>query len=282
MTDWLGRAALVVWAAGAATHVLMLAGAASQTVRLFRRCRRVTGDLVADYGLSTQPGSGVLLLAGPDVPGPLCWQWQRSVIVVPDSLLSFPAEELRAVLRHELAHLRAGHPLQLFLQRLVAALYWFHPAVRWALRRAVRDREFLCDAESVSSREDAAVYLRSLIRLSEQAPDTERQFRRGTALSWGGGHQSLVAERAARLAGGNLATQSIGHSRAASAFLMAMAGLLAVVAWIPVNPRSSPRSHWSPWPATTANVLHTLGIPARDYELDAQIWRPEELRERAR
>jgi hypothetical protein len=91
-----------------------------------------------------------------------------------------------------------------------------------------------------------------------------------------------VAERAARLASGNLAAHSIGRSRAASALLIAMAGLLAVVAWIPVNPLSSPRSHWSPWPAATANVLHTLGIPARDYELDAQIWRPEELRERAR
>jgi beta-lactamase regulating signal transducer with metallopeptidase domain len=154
---WLGGGALVAWAAGAAVHVTMLAVSSWQTARLFRRCRPVSDDLAAQYGLRSGDGNGVRLLAGPDVPGPVCWQWQRFVIAVPERLLSFPADELQAVLRHELAHLRFGHPLQLFLQRVVGALYWFHPAVRWALRRASHDREFLCDAESVSSREDVAV-----------------------------------------------------------------------------------------------------------------------------
>jgi hypothetical protein len=90
-----------------------------------------------------------------------------------------------------------------------------------------------------------------------------------------------MAERAARLASGCLERHSIERSRMASTLLVAAAGLLAAVVWIPVNPFSSTRTRWSPWPRPTAEVLHTLGIPARDYELDAQMLLPDELRERA-
>ena len=278
---WLGRGAFVIWAGGAAVHLTMLAASSWQTARLFRKCRPVTGDVIEQYCLGSEDSNRVLLLAGPEVPGPVCWQWQRSVIAVPERLLSFPADELRAVLRHELAHLRSGHPLQLFLQRLVGALYWFHPAVRWASDCAARDREFLCDAESVSSREDVSVYLRSLIRLSEQGLDAARPLTGATALSWGGVRRSLMADRAARLADSTPEQSCVEPSWSASIFLVAAAGLLAAVVWIPLNPFSSPRTQWSPWPQPTAKVLHTLGLPARDHEFDAQMLRPDELRERA-
>lgn len=39
---------------------------------------------------------------------PFCWQFHRPLIVLPKFLLDFEPEELRLIVRHELAHLRTG------------------------------------------------------------------------------------------------------------------------------------------------------------------------------
>ena len=66
---------------------------------------------------------------------PFCWQLHILTIVsCPEIVLSFAADEIAAVIRHERAHLRFGHPLWLFVERLVESVLWFHPLVRWAGR----------------------------------------------------------------------------------------------------------------------------------------------------
>ena len=97
---------------------------------------------------------------------PFCWQLHCPTIVLPETVLSFTVDEIAAVIRHERAHLRFGHPLWLFVERLVEALLWFHPLVRWAGREASRTREFACDADAAPSPEAAASLLRSLLRLA--------------------------------------------------------------------------------------------------------------------
>jgi bla regulator protein BlaR1 len=73
-------------------------------------------------------------------------------IVRPTILLSaalareLPAEELRLVLLHELAHVRRCDVAIERLGAVLACLHWFNPAAWLALARLRQERELACDA----------------------------------------------------------------------------------------------------------------------------------------
>lgn len=196
--------------------------------------------------------------------GAFCWQIHRPMIAVPKVTLEFPVDEQAAIVRHELAHLRRHHPLHLFLQRLVEAIYWFHPLVWWASRQAAAAREFRCDSDAVTSRHEAAVYLRSLLRLVEMQLDVPSLLPAGLGFL---GNGSLLSRRA------NLLAESFDRparlqSRWRPVLALAAAVLACASVWLPVNPRASRRAEWSPWPNWTARSLEAVGIDVRDYEVD--------------
>jgi hypothetical protein len=70
---------------------------------------------------------------------------RRPVVVLPAGCDGWAPDRRRAVLLHELAHVRrrdlAGHTLA----RLVCAAYWFHPLVWTAARRLRAESERACD-----------------------------------------------------------------------------------------------------------------------------------------
>jgi beta-lactamase regulating signal transducer with metallopeptidase domain len=70
----------------------------------------------------------------------------RPAIVLPAAMRSWSAEEIRAVLLHELMHWRRRDPWIGWLQAAVQALFWFHPCVWLANRQIRQEREAACDA----------------------------------------------------------------------------------------------------------------------------------------
>jgi beta-lactamase regulating signal transducer with metallopeptidase domain len=196
---------------------------------------------------------------------PFCWQLHQPTIVVPDLLLDFPVEEQRAVLNHELVHLAAQHPLCLFLQRMVEALYWFHPLVWWASQQAAAAREFRCDAQAVESRQEVAVYLQSLLRLVEARIPAAAALPAGLRFL---GDASLLKRRADVLA--ETLGEQIGRIRKAPTLaVLVLVSISCLAIWLPLNPYASRRSNWSPWPVWSARVLNASGFAVRDYEADA-------------
>ncbi len=199
-----------------------------------------------------------------DSTGAFCWQIHRPVIALPNVVADFPAAEQAAIVRHELAHLRRQHPLHLFIQRLVEAIFWFHPLVWWASREAAAAREIRCDRDAVSSRHEVAIYLRSLLRL------VELQLNEPTLLPAGLGFlgDSSLLSRRANLLIDSFDTPMVTPARGRP--ILVFAGVLAVcvLVWLPVNPRASRRADWSPWPIWSAQTLDAVGMPVRDYEID--------------
>ena len=86
----------------------------------------------ADFQASAR---GVEFRTGSNALHPYCWQFSRPVVVLPCHLWQATAETIRPIILHELAHLRANHPLHLFLQHIVEILFWYHPAIWQASRR---------------------------------------------------------------------------------------------------------------------------------------------------
>jgi beta-lactamase regulating signal transducer with metallopeptidase domain len=102
-------------------------------------------DIASHYGLARAPrlliGSSSLLVT---------WGWRTPRILLPPGSEDWPADRIRAVLCHELAHVRRGDWVVQVTAELLRGIYWFNPVV-WAVCRSLR-----CESEQAS--DDAALH----------------------------------------------------------------------------------------------------------------------------
>ena len=146
--------ALILWLAGMVISLAWLLRSWLALSRIVRRADLLsapewTGPLyeIADrMGLEEAPR----LLLSTDVRMPFACGLTSPTIVLPVSSGEWSASRRRAVLLHELAHVRRNDLVGHTLARLVCAVYWFHPMV-WVAARALRNEsEKACDDLAVS------------------------------------------------------------------------------------------------------------------------------------
>jgi beta-lactamase regulating signal transducer with metallopeptidase domain len=95
---------------------------------------------------------------------------RRPIVIVPRQWLTdFAPTELRALLAHEVAHLRRRDLLAMLAQRVAEIPLFFHPAVWAAARLLAAAREELCDAWAIAQGADPAEYARCLTRVAARA-----------------------------------------------------------------------------------------------------------------
>ena len=166
---------VMVWLAGAVVFWARLAGgwvvAARMRSVLVRRAppewQEMLGKLGARIGLSRP----VQLLVSALVQVPTVVGWLRPVVLVPVGALGgLPAEQLEALLLHELAHIRRHDYLVNILQSVAEALLFYHPAVWWVSGHIRAERELCCDDVAVSVSGDALTYARALAQLESYRP----------------------------------------------------------------------------------------------------------------
>ena len=209
--------------------------------------------------------SRITVLTSEELITPFCWQLQHPVIVLPESLCTFPDDELEAVLRHELAHLEARHPLRLFLQRLVEIIFWFHPLVWITSREASVQRELAADRRANRSATQATAFLRGMARLADYC--VSRTSNLAAGLGFGGAGPSILQRRIDHLLTLNWSNLQPEPFPLQAALLVSVMPLAALI-WIPVNDSATGRTLVSPWPQISASVLREFGISVRDYEVD--------------
>jgi len=144
--DW-QAAVLWLYAAGAGLLLLRLLGQLL-SLALVRARARPTWVL----------GQPVRVLAGAGGP----FSFGRTIYLSESSLADTAA--LPPALRHEQAHVRQWHTLDVLLTQLATALAWANPAA-WLLRRAVLDNlEYLADQAALRTGLDRRAYQYSLLR----------------------------------------------------------------------------------------------------------------------
>jgi beta-lactamase regulating signal transducer with metallopeptidase domain len=113
---------------------------------------------------------------------PMALGWRQPLVLVPAHALSLlSAAELRAILAHELAHVRRrDYAVNLFVV-MVESVFFFHPAARWIASRVRAEREFCCDDAAVAAAGDPVTYARGLAALE----DTRSNYRLAVAASSG-------------------------------------------------------------------------------------------------
>jgi bla regulator protein BlaR1 len=144
-----------LWVAGFAGTVGRRA-IESWRIRRSRRAARV-----ADGPLRHLPVP-VLLTDGSVQPG--VFGVLRPVLLLPADIADrLSPEELRAVVAHELAHVRRRDNLWAALHGMVQAIFWFHPLVWWMGSRLVAEREHSCDEAVLAEGVDAEDYAATIL-----------------------------------------------------------------------------------------------------------------------
>lgn len=200
----------------------------------------------------------------PEEFGPFCYQLHQPYVFLPGSFLSGDSEFLRLVLYHELTHLNTQHPLQLFCQKLVQCLLWFHPLVWICSHRAALVREFVCDDATASQAQSTAAYVKALVKVAEGSLN-----RQDGTLAIGNTKGELLTRAQRLIRNPSRIDSEVGPdaSRGNRAVIwMLIATLLCSQLWLPTNPLASQRSSWSPWPTWSAEALHAVNVTVRDFE----------------
>lgn len=117
-----------------------------------------------------QLGKDVRLLRSSRISVPVLWGITRPVLLLPPDVVTWPAERLRVVLLHELAHLKRFDGISLILTRIAVSLFWFHP-LAWSLERAGRSEcERACDDLVLAGGTKPSEYADHLLAIARSMP----------------------------------------------------------------------------------------------------------------
>jgi beta-lactamase regulating signal transducer with metallopeptidase domain len=167
--DW--RKLLAVGlACGVGVSVLRLAWGFHQARRLLRRSRvlreprlfALRDELGARLGLRC----ACELRESDEVLAAVTAAWLRPTLILASDWRQWTADELRAALAHELAHVARRDCLLALLSAAAAAIHFYHPLLWWLRRRLLLAQELVADELAAACFQRSDAYLLAVSRLA--------------------------------------------------------------------------------------------------------------------
>ncbi len=147
------------------------------------------------HGLGAPTSRRVVVGISPQVAEPCAIGFIRPAIALSSEMAAeLQPGDLERVLRHEYAHVRRYDDYANLVQRLLAAMLFFHPVVHIAGRAMAIEREIACDDAAAAVQDDRVAFARCLYEIARTAPR-----RRHAAASGFIGSRRQIAVRVARL-----------------------------------------------------------------------------------
>lgn len=155
-----------VWFVG---FVFMLGRLGVGWYRLRRICSTATPVPPCEYSRNTN-GQKLKVLLTSQLHGPVCFGALRPVVVLPREIYDNSlAKDIQMVLTHELAHIKRRDCWTNFSQRIIEAVFFFHPLVWLSSRQLTQQREHICDNYVLAKGVSADDYTMLLSKIGEQA-----------------------------------------------------------------------------------------------------------------
>jgi hypothetical protein len=161
------------------------------------------------------------------------------------------AQQVQAVLAHELAHIRRFDYAVNLIQTAIETIFFHHPAVWWISAQIRRERENCCDDIAASMCGSSAIYAGALVALEE---------RRGSSLALAATDGSLLG-RIRRLLG----APARGRWQAKSALVgfVAVLCVLGPIGWQTVSRATAGDTPATPLPAeVSGHIFYRVTIGA--------------------
>ena len=157
----------------------------------------------------------------------------RPLILLPVAALNYlTIEQARAVLLHEIAHIRRRDYLVNIGVSVIGTLLFFNPFVHALITSLRRDREMCCDDFVLQCRQDAGDYARALLSLEQFRISLSPAMAMAAT-----GHKGQLLNRVRRILDMNNGRAAYGQRLFAFLFL---AGLLSTLAWMAPDALNGP------------------------------------------
>jgi len=172
IVPWIADAIALVWISGASFLLIRLVASLLYLERLKRDALPFPVELrarLSRWNAATKGSREVRLCISDSIGVPVAIGLFDALILVPKDLVELDPSEIDCVLLHELAHLRRGDDWINAVQRAVAAVLFFSPAIAYACSRLDVEREVACDDAVLVKIDEPLVYANCLARMTEAA-----------------------------------------------------------------------------------------------------------------
>jgi bla regulator protein blaR1 len=131
-------------------------------------------DRIIELSKQLHISTAVRLLQSGIAKIPVAIGFLKPVILFPVAMLaSLPANEIEAILIHELAHIKRKDFLVNLLQSIIEIIFFFNPAVLWVSSLIKIERENCCDDIAVDYTGSKQSYIKALLSFQEYNLSTE-------------------------------------------------------------------------------------------------------------
>jgi len=163
-----------LWVFGAVAAIARLGVGLWQLRQLRRSCARIAPDDLDPVLRKTvetiTDSQSVAVLTSDTVSVPAAIGFGQRAIILPGwTLRELPPADLNAILLHEFAHLQRGDDWTNLVQKVVRAVFFFHPAVWWIERQLSVEREMACDDAVLAATANPHGYATCLVSLLEKS-----------------------------------------------------------------------------------------------------------------
>jgi TonB family protein len=100
---------------------------------------------------------------------PVTFGWRRPVVLLPGSVRALDRAAARALVAHELFHVRRGDWAWQIAEEVVRAVFWFHPAMWWLVSRVQLARETVVDELSILATNSRRAYMDTLLAFADES-----------------------------------------------------------------------------------------------------------------
>lgn len=232
----------LLWVGGTLLFLVQLLTGGLAVRRIVRRAEPLESpewrEPLHDLGGRLALGHLPRLVMASGFPMPFACGFVRSSIVLPRKAAEWDERRRRAVLCHELAHLRRRDLIVNAVAQLAAAVYWFHPLVWMALRRLRIESERACDDLVLRTGTRASEYADHLLQIVSTA---RRQLTPAIALPLA--HHREFEGRVLAILERGLRRDAPSRLRAGVLALFGAGLVIPLAALVPVrSPAAAPRS----------------------------------------
>lgn len=161
-----GTIALTIVAVGI---VLRLAWLAVGVIKLrrIRRAANLTQPAIVDADLQSTLGVRADIRYSVALQHPVTFGIRKPLVVLPDSLRHQPPDIQRAVIGHELLHVKRRDWAWLVIEEIAVCLFWFHPASWWLASRIQCAREEVVDELAIQLTGRRKTYVEALLTFAD-------------------------------------------------------------------------------------------------------------------
>jgi bla regulator protein BlaR1 len=155
-SNWMPALLYAVWAIGFASLALSW----WRRWRVLRSALRTASPLDLPIGLQA--------MTSPAFAEPGVFGVRRPILLLPAGIMErLTPQQLKAILAHELCHVRRRDNLATAIHMAVEAIFWFHPLVWWLGARLMEERERACDEEVLRQGSEPEVYAGGILKICE-------------------------------------------------------------------------------------------------------------------